>query len=440
MREWFETVREHVHANLTPDEGFTILLSGERSAFARLNSGRVRQPGSVTQCNVSLRLLSQGRQASYQFGLSGDKSTDLKRTASALSTLRSTIAHLPADPHLLVATEVSSSEEIDRTPPPDAAEMVDALVEAAGDTDLVGIVAAGTLYRGFANHLGQQNWFERSSYNLDWCLVHEADKAVKSSLAGFVFDRNALEAELARGKARLDILRRPNRNIAPGQYRAWLSPSALNEVLGVLSWGGFGLKALETGNSALRRFWSGQATLSPMVTMFEDVAGGIAPDFQGDGFRCPDRVSLFEDGRMVGALVSPRSAQEYGRSTTGADGGEQPNSLAMAGGNIPEHEVLERLGTGLYIGNLWYTNFSDRAACRITGMTRFATFWVEGGEIVAPVAVMRFDDTLGHLLGDGLVGLSDTPTFLPSNQTYFERSTQSARLPGALVEGMRFTL
>ena len=41
------------------------------------------------------------------------------------------------------------------------------------------------------------------------------------------------------------------------------------------------------------------------------------------------------------------------------------------------------LGTGLFVGNLWYTNFSDRAACRTTGMTRFATFWIDEGEIVA---------------------------------------------------------
>lgn len=40
---------------------------------------------------------------------------------------------------------------------------------------------------------------------------------------------------------------------------------------------------------------------------------------------------------------------------------------------------------------LWYLNFSDRPGGRITGMTRFASFWVEDGRIVAPLNVMRFD-------------------------------------------------
>ena len=52
--------------------------------------------------------------------------------------------------------------------------------------------------------------------------------------------------------------------------------------------------------------------------------------------------------------------------------------------------VAEALDTGLFVGNLWYTNFSDMSACRTTGMTRFATFWMDGGEIVAPVNVLRW--------------------------------------------------
>ena len=114
--------------------------------------------------------------------------------------------------------------------------------------------------------------------------------------------------------------------------------------------------------------------------------------------------------------------------------------MAVAPGSIPSDAVGEALGTGLYVGNLWYTNFSDRAACRTTGMTRFATFWMEDGDIVAPVNVLRFDDTAYHLLGDRLEGLTDTAEVLLDTATYGERSTDSARLPGALVGAMRFVL
>jgi hypothetical protein len=53
-------------------------------------------------------------------------------------------------------------------------------------------------------------------------------------------------------------------------------------------------------------------------------------------------------------------------------------------------------------------------------MTRFATFWMDDGEIVAPVNVLRFDDTayLLHLLGDRLEGLTDTAEVLLDTSTY----------------------
>ena len=66
----------------------------------------------------------------------------------------------------------------------------------------------------------------------------------------------------------------------------------------------------------------------------------------------------------------------------------------MAPGSSPRDDTLAALDTGVYVGNLWYLNFSDRPACRVTGMTRFASFWVESGRIVAPVNVMRFDDSV----------------------------------------------
>ena len=106
----------------------------------------------------------------------------------------------------------------------------------------------------------------------------------------------------------------------------------------------------------------------------------------------------------------------------------------------PTEGVLDALGTGLYIGNLWYLNFSDRTACRTTGMTRFGTFWVEGGEIVAPIEVLRFDDTAYNLLGERLEGLADSAETILDSSTYGHRSMESLRLPGALVSEMTFTL
>jgi predicted Zn-dependent protease len=114
--------------------------------------------------------------------------------------------------------------------------------------------------------------------------------------------------------------------------------------------------------------------------------------------------------------------------------------MDLAAGGLAEADILAALGTGLYVSNLWYLNFSDRPAGRLTGMTRFATSWVENGRIVAPAEVMRFDDTAYNLLGAELEALTAERSFLMDTGTYTQRGVKSWRLPGALLRGMAFTL
>ena len=126
--------------------------------------------------------------------------------------------------------------------------------------------------------------------------------------------------------------------------------------------------------------------------------------------------------------------------TNGAAGGEAPESMDMAAGRVPAQQVLAQLDTGIYVNNVWYLNYSDRASARITGMTRFATFWVENGEIRAPLNVMRFDESIYRMFGDNLLGLTDERAFFLDGSTYRRRSTGSSRVPGALVRDFAFTL
>jgi predicted Zn-dependent protease len=312
-------------------------------------------------------------------------------------------------------------------------------VQKAKGRDLVGFYAGGTIYRGFANSLGQRNWHEVDTFNFDWSLYREADQAVKTSYAGFDWEPSAFAGKLARAGEQLELLALPRRTIEPGEYRAYLTPAAMLEVMGMLSWGGFSARSRQTKQSPLLLMQQGR-TLSPQVTLTENTAEGTARAFQAEGFVKPPLVRLIDAGKLGEALVSPRSAKEYALQTNGAGGEETPDSLDMAAGALQDGDVLRALDTGLYISNLWYLNFSDRPAGRITGMTRFATFQVEGGRVVAPVTPMRFDDSIYRMLGTNLVDLTRTAQMLPDASTYGARSTCSARLPGALVKGLKFTL
>jgi predicted Zn-dependent protease len=117
-----------------------------------------------------------------------------------------------------------------------------------------------------------------------------------------------------------------------------------------------------------------------------------------------------------------------------------PVALSMAPGDLPEADALAALGTGVWVSNLWYLNHSDRSAGRFTGMTRFATLWVEDGVPVAPLSVMRFDDAIYDLLGSRLEAVGAEAALLPTLDTYGGRSTAAMRLPGVLVSGLTFTL
>jgi predicted Zn-dependent protease len=440
MQEYFYQIADLLAGLLRGEEVYTCSYSGEVSGFVRFNRSRVRQAGQVVEHRLTVDLIEGRRHAAGELTLSGDPGTDEVRLGGLVEELRAIGAHVPEDPYLLYATEVRSSEQVHPDRLPEPGHMVERILAAGQGRDLVGIHASGAMHAGFANSLGQRNWYTRHSFNLDWSFYLHTDKAVKARYAGFEWDDAELARRVAQAAEQLEALARPSRTLRPGRYRVYLTPTALDELVGMLSWGGFGLRAHRTKTTPLLRMVEDDARLHPAVTLAEHTAEGIAPGFQSAGFVRAPRVVLIEHGAYRDCLVSPRSAMEYGAPANGASEGEAPLSIDMAPGNLARDAILRELDTGLYIGNLWYLNYSDRSAGRMTGMTRFATFWVEHGRIVAPVEVMRFDDTIYHLLGDRLAALTAERELLLDPDTYGGRSTRSARLPGALVDGMTFTL
>ena len=104
----------------------------------------------------------------------------------------------------------------------------------------------------------------------------------------------------------------------------------------------------------------------------------------------------------------------------------------MQAGSLRADNALSELGTGVFVSNLWYLNYSDRASCRTTGMTRFATFWVEDGVFEAPLSVMRFDDTFYRMLGENLVGLTEERDFIFDSSTYEQRRCHQPQASGRI--------
>lgn len=441
MQEYFYDLADLTTSLLQGSEVALCNLTGEDSDFVRFNHSTVRQAGAVTQRYLEIDLILGQRHTSGDITVSGDFELDRLRIAGLVQRLRERLSHVPEDPFLLYATAGRSTERLaSNRLPEDGARIVDAITGAGKGHDLVGIYASGAIYRGFANSLGQRNWASTYSYHFDWSFYLAGDKAVKDSYAGFVWDPQDFQRKIEDASEQLKVLSFAPRAVGPGRYRVYLAPAALAEITDLLRWGGFGLRHHRTRQTPLLRLVTEEASLNPAITLVENTAEGVGANFEGSGFIKPDRVTLIKNGVLGELLVSPRSEKEFDVATNGADSGEAPHALDMAGGGLPLRRILEELQTGIYVNNLWYLNYSDRSACRITGMTRFATFWVENGTIQAPLSVMRFDDTLYRMLGKNLAGLTVERDLILDGNSYHSRSTRTSRLPGVLIDDFILTL
>lgn len=418
----------------------SLSYEAESTDFIRFNQARVRQATHVEQHYATVSVVAGRRQASCTLALSGQPDADAGLLVAERGRLVHDLPMVPEDAHLLLPDTIASTSHEASGGIPSAGEVIAAVAEHAGGSDLVGIYTGGPVIRAFADSRGQRNWHRVESFLFDWCIYRQADQAVKTSYAGTHWDPDTFAQKVSRAKEQVQLLALPQRKLEPGAYRAYFSPVAVADLLGTLSWGGFSHKAVKTGTGSLVQMHQAQAVLSPAVTFTEATSAGIAPRFQGDGFVKPDASPLIAAGRVSGTLVSPRTAREYGLPPTGAGSLETPDALSMAAGTLPEAGVLQALGTGVYLSNLHYLNYSDRQACRMTGMTRFACFWVEDGKLAAPIAVMRFDDSFLRMFGEGLVALTDKAELVPDDGTYGSRALRSITAPGAIVEGFRLTL
>ena len=459
LRERFGPALTRVAEGAAKGETLAGWLRAERSDFVRFNHARVRQAGTVERATLELRLMSAGRQARHTLTLSGARASDDARVAEGIARLREAIAVAQPDPYLTFSETASRSTNVATASLAPLDEITDTVCARARGADLVGFYAGGPLACALVSSLGHDHWHESASWSLEYSVYASTrgqadasvvagagsaptarDRALKACVAGVDWSANAVAESIAASLREAEILRRPAYRLEPGRYRCYLSPRALADLVEMLGWGGFSARAHASGHSPLSRLRNGVSVLDPRVTIREDLFAAGAPLFQADGFTRPGRLDLVRDGLYGESLVSPRSAREFSLVDNGAAASESPEALSIAAGELDEGQALARLGTGLDLSNLWYLNFSDRQNCRITGMTRFATLWVENGEPVAPVEVMRFDDSLFSVLGASLEALTSQVHRLPDTSTYDGRGFGATMAPGALVGALNFTL
>ena len=441
MREYFENITKELFKNIKSNELLIINFDAEESKFVRLNKGKIRQAGSVKQISMTLSLSTKDKRNLKSYvRLNGSFERDISTLIKTLNYLRRELPDLPKDPYMMFSTSVHSTEISSEKQSTSDEVILEHILNSATKLDLVGIFSSGSIYTGLANSLGQKNWHEDYSFSFDYSIYNKNNNAIKLNYSSKKWNKDDYDFILNKGIEKLAILSNPEKKITTGEYRVYLEPSALNEIIDMMAWGGFSYKSNKIGTSPLHLLNKKERKLNEHIYIDENIKDGLSANFNSDGFIKPEEISMIKKGEFRESLTSPRSSLEYSVVHNAASPSEYPSSIDMRAGSISDDKILETIDNGIYISNLWYLNFSDRNNGRMTGLTRFGCFLVENGKLTAPINTMRFDDSVYSILGDNLIGLTSSRELLIDSGTYEERSTSSARLPGAIVNNFKMTL
>jgi predicted Zn-dependent protease len=359
---------------------------------------------------------------------------------SIRETARAQTEGVPRDPFAVIPETPAQSTVAFRGNVPAFDDAVEYLLkDIHADDDFVGIYAGGCAISALADSAGSFHWYSSDSFFVDYSLWLANGRAIKSFYAGRDWQQNEFLESVETARSNLEFLKRPVRTLKTGAYRVFLAPSANRELLSILSWGALSEDALQRSESPLCAVRRGEKSFSPLFSLKENFLLGLTPRFCSQGELSAETVTLIEKGHLVQALCSARTAKEFGVVGNGASS-EALRTPEMGNGTLLMKEALNSLGTGLYISDLHYLNWSDRIHGRVTGMTRYGCLWVENGVPVGPIQDMRFDETIFRCFGSQLEAVTSEMKIYPETSTYHKRALGGCRVPGILLSEFNFTL
>ena len=436
----FNQLVENIFNDKKEGEFITLSFGGERSHFLRFSQSKIRQNGMVHDASLNISLIYNKRQCSGNIPITGNIDNDIARAKNELNRLREEVVQLPVDPFAVIPDKIESSNNINKGNLLSPEDVPDSIIPAMQGADIAGIWASGFIFCGNANTLGQKHWFSTDTFSLDCSLITKDEKMVKATFSDSNWNQNQYEKFMHDSKEKLYHMEKEAIKIEPGDYRTYIASAGVKDLLDMLSWNGISESSIQRGQSALCKMKNEKTQLSPCFSLSEDFRTSLVPKFNGLGEVSEETLPLIHNGILKNTLISSQTAEEYKLNTNYASSSEYIRSPYMLGGELKENNVLKKIDKGLYLGNLHYLNWSDNIGGRITGMTRYACFWVEDGKIVAPIENMRFDDTIYNVFGNHLESVTEKNQLIPNVGTYDGRNLGGSYCPGILLNSFSLTL
>jgi predicted Zn-dependent protease len=268
-----------------------------------------------------------------------------------------------------------------------------------------GVIASGALTTAVfemavANSLGTFAHFATTYADINTVVMSDTSAGYASALALDVTD---LDFEAIGREAVEKCLHSQNpRPLDPGEYSVILEPYAVQDLVQMMAYTGFGAVAFQEGRSFMVGKL-GQRIVDPRVSIWDHGSSpkGLPLPFDFEGLP-KKRVDLIETGVARGVVYdSYRAGKEEGKTSTGHAlpapnaFGPFPLNMFFAPGDAALEEMIATTERGIYVTRFWYTRPVEPTKVIITGTTRDGTFLIEKGEIAYPVKNLRF--TQGYL-------------------------------------------
>jgi predicted Zn-dependent protease len=421
-------------------------VNSERSGFARFAGREIHQPTLVSDVNVRLRVVRDGRE-----GLAVGNRTDddalreLARRAAAAADASPADPDFPglAQPGTLLVVE-GYDDETAGLDADDLARLAGSAISAV-DTDVFGFFTSGLTQQAIATTTGLSAEQRLTDATVFVIAADRETSGYAEQTAWSVAQLDPVGISLAAEEKRARTAGAVE--IEPGDHAAVLEPWAFAELLEYFAWDSFGSLGLieERGYLAGRL---GERLFDPKLTITDDPFDprGLPKAFDFEGSP-KSAVTLVEDGVARDVVWDRRSAARAGRTdvATGnapppayAAFGAIPWALSVAGGDADSvDDLLERIGDGIYVTRLHYLSVVEPRQGIVTGMTRDGTFRVRNGKLAEPLVNLRFTVNVPAMLAE-LPGLTRETRLVNRDQFYDERYPFGYLVPALATS--RFTI
>lgn len=423
-----ETDLAEALGRLLPDAGPQVEISGvsQQLDLTRFSGGRIHQNVVDDASRVWVRAWTSGGSG---YSVTSDLRDDSLRATIADAVERSAqVSGGKIDPPVSLASGTDayfeSTANFDSTA---RADLVGEVHEATGEE----AVAHGNLRIARQSHAVVNNSGLSAGYRSTYAAMNLVTQSMgrATGYAGAI-GRDIDQLDLvgvARRAADISLRGRKPVVVEPGRYEVLLDPPAVSMLLVSLGYVGLNVFGAAAARSSEAWHRLGRVVGSDLLSLTDDPLDSAAlfSPFDAEGTR-RSRLPLIDKGLVVGVAHDLTSADADGTVTTGhamppGDKGPSPHSLTIPAGTTSRADIISGIERGLIVNRIHpFVSLRGGPRGELSGTSRDGVFLVENGEIVAPVANVRWSNAMDDLLKsveatstERSVEFMDLPEFSP---------------------------